>query len=267
MLDAFAAFNRRDWDALDAVLAEDLAAVDHRRLGFPPGDGREALTGQLRALVDQVPDVVAVVAAIGARGRVAPVLTHQFGTATTSSQAEWDWLLVITLGADERIDRMEYFDVDDAEHVAARVAELVAGRPPASSDAASSVTELLDPIAAAFAARDWDLVRARLAPDVELVDRRSTVSSDRTVGPDGIVELFRGFADVGFDSIEQGLLDIRGQHLALVRRTYRSSGGDELEMLVVAETDAEHRARRVVLFDPDDLAAARAEFDARGNNG
>ncbi len=211
--------------------------------------------------------MTAVVGATETEGRVALVRTHQLGAATTGATAEWDWLLVMALGVDDTIGVMEYFDVDHEPAARRRFEELTTGPPAMSGDAPSSVTELLDPTAAAFASRDWEFVREHLALDVELLDRRSTVRSERTVGPDGIVELFRGFADVGFDTLDQGLVDVRGQHLALVRRTYRSARDDELEMLVVVETDEQHRAQSVVLFDPDDLVAARDELDNRWSRG
>ena len=191
VLEGFAVLNHRDWDALEAVMAEDLAVRDHRRIGFPPGDGRGALTAALRGLVEQVPDVAAVVAATETNGRVALVRTHQLGIAVAGTVAAWDWLLVIALDAEDTIGRMEYFELDDEPAARGRFEELADGA--ASADPPSSVTELLEPTALAFASRDWEFVRRHLADDVELVDRRSTVRSDLTFGRDGVIELFRGF--------------------------------------------------------------------------
>jgi len=122
---------------------------------------------------------------------------------------------------------------------------------------------LAQPVSAAFAARDWDWIRARVAPDVALEDRRSTVSSHRAVGPDAVVDLFRGFADVGFETLDNIHLASRGDRLALLRRVYRTATGFELEMLALVETDSERLIVSLVLFDAEALVPALDELEVR----
>ena len=125
------------------------------------------------------------------------------------------------------------------------------------------MTALLDPLAAAFAARDWDWLRDRFAADIAVEDRRTTVNAGPAVGPESVAALFRGFADVGFETLDQEPIANVGDRLALLRRVYRSAAGFELAMLAVAEANVQGLAAGLVLFDLDELDAALAELDAR----
>ena len=98
---------------------------------------------------------------------------------------------------------------------------------------------------------------------MELRDLRSTVSSHVATGADPVIELLRGFADVGFVAMRNELVDGRGDRLALFRRTYRTETGFELVMLALAERNDTGLISGMVLFDADDLDAATAELDRR----
>ncbi len=82
------------------------------------------------------------------------------------------------------------------------------------------------------------------------------------VGPDAIAELFRGYGEVGFETLEQRPVAVHGERFALVHRVYRTTTGFELAMLAVVSADHEGRSDRIVLFDSEDLGAATAEFEA-----
>jgi class 3 adenylate cyclase/ketosteroid isomerase-like protein/tetratricopeptide (TPR) repeat protein len=254
-LATYAALNRRDWPAFSAALDDDLVIVDHRRLGFPPGRGAAALTGELQGLVAQVPDVVAYVAAIRARGSAALVTTHQAGTAVVGGHATWDFHTVVTVGPDARVATLEYFDDDRWDDAVARFESAAASRPPAAA--------LGQRITDAFAARDWATIRSITSDDVHLVDRRTTVSSHDAVGADAVLALLQGFADVGFVSMENELVASRAGAVNLFRRTFRTETGFELQMLAVAQLGTGDRSSALVLFDVDDLDAATAELERR----
>jgi hypothetical protein len=260
VLAAYAALARRVWDAFRAYLADDLVVVDRRRLGFPEGRGPASLTDELRRLVEQVPDVLAYVTRIESRGNVALVTTHQTGTASYGGGAEWDFVTVICVDPTSgRIERIEYFDADRWDDARARF-EAVTGAAP---EAAETSLHLARTITDAFAARDWDAIRALTGDDIRLVDRRSTVSSHDAVGADAVIALLRGFAEVGFLSMENEVLETRRVGLNLLRRTFRTESGFELQMLAVAQLGADERSASLVLFDVDDVDAATAELDRR----
>jgi ketosteroid isomerase-like protein len=257
-LATYAALNRRDWPAFTAGLVDDLAIVDHRRIGFPPGRGADALTGELQGLVAQVPDVVAYVTAIRARGRTALVTTHQHGTATVGGHAIWDFHTVVSGDAEGRVVSLEYFDADRWDDARARFDES-----PAAPAPEPALGVIGDGVSEAFARRDWEWIRTQIAEDIELRDLRSTVSSHVATGADAVIELLRGFADVGFVTMRNELLEARGTRLPLFRRTYRTEAGFELIMLALAERNDAGLIAGMVLFDADDLDAARAELDRR----
>jgi class 3 adenylate cyclase/tetratricopeptide (TPR) repeat protein len=251
----YAALNRRDWSAFAAGLTDELTIVDHRRLGFPPGRAAAALTRELQGLVEQVPDVVAYVASIHARGRAALVTTHQQGTALVGGGVTWDFHTVVTSTRDGRVLALEYHDTDRWVDARARFEEAAASEV-AAANLARTVTD-------AFATRDWDAIRALVSDDVHLVDRRSTVSSHDAVGSDAVVELLRGFADVGFVTMENELVAARDGGVTLLRRTFRTEAGFELQMLAVAQLAEGGHGAALVLFDVDDLTTATAELDRR----
>jgi hypothetical protein len=259
-LAAYAALDRRDWQDFAAFFDDDLVIVDHRRPGFPPGRGSGTFTAALQSLVEQVPDVVAYITRIRTDGRVLLATTHQRGSATGGGEASWDFHAVATVGPDERITRHEYFDADRWDDALARFESLAAGE---ATDATEASLEFARTVTGAFAARDWDAIRALTGDDVHLVDRRSTVSSHDAIGADAVIALLRGFADVGFVSMENEVLETRGYGLNLLRRTFRTESGFELQMLAVAQLGADERRAGLVLFDVDDIDAATAELDRR----
>ena len=88
------------------------------------------------------------------------------------------------------------------------------------------------------------------------------MSSHVASGADAVIELLRGFADVGFVSMRNELVDAREGRM-LFRRTYRTETGFELVMLAAAERNGAGLISGMVLFDADDLDAATAELDRR----
>ena len=102
-----------------------------------------------------------------------------------------------------------------------------------------------------------------MAVDVVNDDRRPTVSSGRRVGREQIIELTESLAAVGFDSMTQEPIAIRGERLALMRRAWRNPDGFDLEVLALQELDDAGLVAHNVLFDPDDLALALVDLDRR----
>ena len=121
---ALSAFNHRAWDDLETLAGPDVLTADHRRLGYPDGKGAGAVVGALQGLVQQVPDVVAVVEEVESAGAAAVARIRQRGTSAAGTVAEWVWHFVLALDADGRLAHLEWFDADDESQARARVAEL-----------------------------------------------------------------------------------------------------------------------------------------------
>ena len=121
----------------------------------------------------------------------------------------------------------------------------------------------MEELAAVFAALDWARA-AKLYPDDPVAeDRRTGVNSGSTSGPAQMIEFLRSLADVGFTTVDHVPVAIRGERLALLRRTWRRPDGFVLPVLVVVELDADGLFATNVMFDPDDLASALDELDRR----
>ena len=104
-----------------------MLTADHRRLGYPDGKGAGAVVGALQGLVQQVPDVVAVVEEVESAGSAAVARIRQRGTSAAGTVAEWVFLFVFSLDADGRFARLEWFDPEAESQARARVAELSRG--------------------------------------------------------------------------------------------------------------------------------------------
>jgi len=142
--------------------------------------------------------------------------------------------------------------------------ELEAAEPPVSATGLSNrATRAQDAYNAAFAARDWDAMAASYTDEIVNDDRRTGVSSGVTVGREQILELVRGLVDVGFTTVTTVPIAIRGEGLALLRRTWHQADGFDLPLLAVGEVDADGRTTANVMFDVEDKAGAVAELERR----
>ena len=251
--------NRADPDAYERFMVPDVSIVDHLPLNFPPARRASDFTRMLRRLYELAPDTLFVITKVITAGSAALLVQEQRSTTPEGNRYTWVRNMVSEYTPDGRIMRSEYFPEDRWDDAVALFDEWSA-----ETDAAiPAPVAMLELVSAAFAARDWDWIRSRTSPAIELEDRRSTVSSDVTTGVDAVTELFRGFADVGFETLDNVLLATRGDRLALLGRIYRDAGGFELEMLAVVEVDAGGLANGLVLFDADRLVDALDELDDR----
>jgi hypothetical protein len=248
--------------AADDLIAESIAQIDRRRgVSMPAIEGRTAFQETMAATSAVFPDLV--IRPVAARGDRLALLN----VIRSSDGFELSNLALIETDPNRRVRLVTIFDLDaiDAavEELETRHLAIIGENARANDvDPANAVTALLDPQAAAFAARDWDWPRDRFAVDIAVEDRRTTVNAGPAVGR-SVAALFRGFADVGFETLDQEPIATRGDRLALLRRVYRSAAGFELAMLAVVEANVQGLAAGLVLFDLDELDAALAELDAR----
>ena len=115
---------------------------------------------------------------------------------------------------------------------------------------------------AVWASRDWEGFAALLAPDFRQIDRRAFGGGALT--RETFLESFRAMFHDGW-TMERDALDAAGDRVLLQRMRFTgnsgASGVSEVEVLVVDELDEDGRVRTEVVFDPDDIEGARAEFD------
>ncbi len=252
-----AAYRDRDWAAVEEMYVSDAVLVDHRSIGQGWNDRADFLTST-RAVVELVPDVRHLPRWLEIRGHV--TLTDGEASGTTSDGSRYSWgYHMVTQWAGGRITRLEIFDATEPARARARFEELAGEEPPVAASPATPAQQ----VSAAFAARDWEWIRDQIAPDAVLEDRRSTVSSHRAFGADAVVDLFRGWADVGFQTLEDIPLASRGNRLVLRRRVYRTETGFEIETLVVIEFRVDRKMVAITLFDVDAMVPALDELELR----
>jgi hypothetical protein len=160
------------------------------------------------------------------------------------------------------ISRCEMFDEADLDAALARF------------DALSRPTSRLENAASRanarfwmhFAARDWTAMAGLLADDVYLDDRRPMVGSGVRHGRDAQIQDVQAIAAFGVEGTTE-VIAVRGERLVLDRIRFHDaehpSGGVVVEVLNVLEIDVGGRMIATVAFDPDDIAAAFEELDAR----
>ncbi|MGZ6907450.1 MAG: nuclear transport factor 2 family protein [Acidimicrobiia bacterium] len=262
-LRAYSALNHRSWPDLAASFDDDVTIVDHRRLGFPPGRGSEAIVGELQGLVLQVPDVIASVSEIRADGRVAIVTTHQRGTAAAGGEATWDFHTVVTIDPLARVTSLEYFDVDDLARAEQRFEECVAEqdeqRPTFTVE--NSVTRLLGELERRLRGGKPAEAAALVADVFDAVDHRHGVAAPDLTRSEDFIESLTAAGDV-FDAVDHEPVAVRGEHLALVRWALRSDGF-ETTGYDVFERDESGRLCRCVTYDESDLVAALEALEQR----
>lgn len=244
----FAGLNHRAWAELDAVLAPDLAVADHRLLGFPAADGKEHLVGALRALVAQVPDVVAIVQDLEVSGPAVLALTQQVGTSTDGAAADWTCHFVVAIGGDSLIARMEYFDADDAPRARARFDELAH---------ADVIERLVRTFTRVYNTRDWDGLRAAY-PDVVMVDHRPA-SFGEMVGAEALIEHLGGLLELVPDlRVEVPEIAAVGEHGVVFRMvgSGHSTDGGEVEIDIVLCSTLSGDLVRAETFQSDAMDAA-----------
>jgi hypothetical protein len=114
----------------------------------------------------------------------------------------------------------------------------------------------------ALVAGDWDALADAVADEHLLEDRR--LGMKVTLDKAGNIEQARVIADLAVDrdlTIDLDVIETRGERLALIRQVYRAEDF-VIPVLVVMEVDDNGRTPLFIVFDEDDLAAARAELEA-----
>jgi hypothetical protein len=238
----------------------DWVNVDHRRgIAFVPGD----LIPYARATWDIAPDVQLRIVAVHRLTDLGVVTTQSgHGTSRNGVDAEWQEVGVYAFEGD-LLSRTEIFDEADLD---AALAQFDGLHPHARrlENAASKVDQRFW---TCFTARDWDALAELMTHNISTYDRRRVVNSGVHYGRDHYMAEMRAAAEVGFEKTASTVLAVRGASLALTRvRAWADGMRPEevsLDVLNIAEIDANNRIVAFLGFDVDDIDGAFAELDAR----
>jgi len=114
----------------------------------------------------------------------------------------------------------------------------------------------------AFAARDWDALATRLAPDLVVHDHR-VLGWETLRGPAAYLDALRALVDLAPDvrlRIDHFEMAGHGAIYVPVWCGTHDGGGFETPSVIVAELDDRGRIRRFDQYDLEHVAEARARF-------
>ena len=252
---ATAGFNRHEVPAM----TPDSVFIDHRPLvSIEAVD----LVASIRAAWDITTDVSAYIEAVHRLSGLGVLVTQVLkGTSQEDFDAEWRMVEIFTLEGD-LISRAEIFDEADLDAALARFEELH----PQVRRLENAASRADDRFFAHTRARDWAAAAELLADNSFVGDRRRVVNIGVWEGRDVVIANLRALAEALAD-VTSSVIAIRGDRLALTRISApnrdRQQGDFGVEMVGIAELDAEDRLAAHVMFDPDDMDAAFEELDAR----
>jgi ketosteroid isomerase-like protein len=258
-----AALAHRDWEALAGCCAPDLVVDDHRRLGWEPLRGPAAYVAALRALVELAPDTQMRLDHVEMAERGFLVRTVWVGTRDGGAFEEPSWM-VGAIDPAGRMRHLEQYDADRLDAARARFAELARSDP--HGFGTNTAVAAHDRVIAAFAARDWEAMRACFAPGARIEDRRALLRTP-PIDADTAVDAMRRGVEVASDlRTERRTFGVFGDCVSLERQTWRGGQGAavfETEALTLVESDAAGRIAAIVTFGPADTLAAESEANDR----
>lgn len=260
------AVDRRAWDEIERLLAQRTSVESRRKVvGFARADStsRRWLKEIRRYVKDLELNHYTILTVRGDRFALVRLKTR--ADDPTPGAPRDDVLDLVGVDEEGRVALQVFFDVEDMD---AAVAELDAvyaesesqRRRPLLENDASRADHRINKL---FAERRWDEIAAQFVDDIRLNDRRRGFGREDG-GRDQAVAELRTIADLGVTHIESDVVALRGGHLVLtrVRGENRGPAAFFVELLRIAECDAEGRIMGYTAFDVEDIDAATAELDA-----
>ncbi len=264
------AVNRRDFEALEETLTDDLVFMDVRRASPLGGEEADRATyiERIRLLTEvgtdvslSLDEIIQSTADTGAgistwRGRVPE--GGEFATPMVNLQR----------ARGEQIELVVVFDPEDRENVQRHFDALATGAP-------LWVVRWIEEYRRCFNERDWTALRALYATDFSITRwRRFSSPTDDDEGVDGVIEASRSAVAVSPDAV----VDVRLVRAACdvpdggavvveftVSGTYAGGGAAEHGFFSLLRF-AERRAITAELFDEESAALARLDELARASD-
>ncbi len=248
-----AAWQARDWDALRALASPDFVFEDRSRISRVSGDVEMWIENN--RFVEPAPTERELIGTAGDRVALERVLWRG---EPDGAPVEREHLRLTEVDADGRIRASLRFDPDDrAAAFADAHARFVAGE--------ASAVGGQEPIVGffgAFARHDWDSMRACLAEDAVIWDRRA-LGILGTLDREGWVESLRAIADLAPDWGAEVVRILTWNPLGRVHlsRTFGTRDGGPFENLFAGVFLIEgDRIQRYEFFDLTDADRALARF-------
>jgi len=251
------AWEARDWPAFSALWPPHFASVDRRRLMRLELD-RDTMLEAMRPFFGK--GFARVSRLLATRGdRLALHRVTLSGSDGVSGPSEVEVLQLSE--ADASGARCLAIGFDPADEAAARL-ELDARHDSGEAAPFPGVSAGMREFSNAFAARDWDALAGRCAPEIEVHDRRR-LGWESLHGPAAYVAALRSLVELAPDTklrLDHAEICARGYLVVTVWVGTREGGAYEAPSLMVAELDADGRIRRFDQYDVDRLDEAKARY-------
>ena len=122
------AYNSRDWPALEQVISDDFILVDHRPLGWGTSTGYASFFERLQIGVDAAPDARVYVQSWRRETPTCGLFCMPMRGHVSEGGGDFELdRLVIAVTENDRLTRMELFDLDDEDAAAERFEQLRGG--------------------------------------------------------------------------------------------------------------------------------------------
>jgi ketosteroid isomerase-like protein len=256
-----AAYNRQDWRAWRALLADDFVVVDHRPAPALYGavSGPDEFTAALLPMFELAAGVHATVLSceVGGAGR-AVLRVHTNATTTDGAEIELAFYLAFAVDAGF-VQRMEFFGIDQ---LAAGRAWLDTATTDAIDDGPSNAASRgWAHLMALFRERDWDAFATKVADGAVADDQRAIVGGIRFEGKGGFLDMWRSIAAIGVTDVSSMPIATRGDRCVALRALFTGATG-EAEVLFAHEFSDAGIYAHGVCFDTHDRRAVFAQLDA-----
>jgi class 3 adenylate cyclase/ketosteroid isomerase-like protein len=250
------AFSAQDWDAVRALVHDNVALVDHRSIGWEEIRGIDAFLDAQRsgAAVAERPDlhVARVLEASDHLAIVDAALhahTHAGGAAVEIP------LGVLIRVRDDRVDRVELFAPGDEAGMRGRYAEL----------SGLAVPEHWRRYCDLVAARDWDGLRAMFHEEYAFVDHRE-LAWDEMTGVEPVIAVHVAAIELTPDMVTSvdavlAVDDEAGVNVVRMRSLGHTAGGPAESVYGVITVTRDGLLARSEFFAPEDEAAMLARYD------
>ena len=252
-----------DWDGVAALMRPDVSYADRRPLvggvemsGVDRGarvraggDGQRDRSGRHR----------------GGRGpRRAPRVCRMLNSGP---QGAVENAALVVLDADGLVASVDIYDTEQHAEALARLVDLhLAQSDSQEAGVGNAASRYYVTASDRLLARDWEWIEANQRDDTRIVDHRAVVGGFEVVGRDATVAFSRSVIEAGVQAFHSDVVEVSGDHLALLR-TVLSGRDGTVEILQVVELAADGRALEMHLFDADAEEDARAHLRERAGNG
>ena len=246
---------RGDWPALRALVAPDFRFDDRRKHTLLSGDV-ELYVRNLE-VVRSYPALNVRFVPLATAGERLSLARLSYAGDPEGGAFEGEFLLLLEVDAEARLRASLHFDADDRAKAFAEMQQRFVAGEAAGVGGQAPIATLIQ----AFNGRDWAALRAVLAEEAAVLDRRTLGLGE--LGAGAWIDSLRALAELAGDVRMEPfrILAWNGRGRVSVTRMHGTRDGGAFEnLLVTLALTRGDRIERFELFDPADAERALARF-------